>query len=315
MDDRVSDQDLVAEIERVTTHVDDLDRIATARGWATVSSDLGRALTDLVDAACASRSLAKPRDPTVRRGDFCGIYTGRLFYPMDPRPEDVDPMDIAHALSLRCRWGCMSPVFYSVAEHSLAVANVARHLAEQEEAPFGFGALAWAYGLLHDANEAYLPDVPRPVKPFMPEWAAVEAGVQEAIHARFSLPPVSPEIEVFVRKADHIMLMLELDEMFSDGKYSAMRNWSQFHSVTITPEIEKAARQHRMPVEGRITGAEFSSFWAKGPMLGALHKLLEEQKTAAPPPPSPTRLGQAWADEVATESGEAPEKYRKLLEE
>jgi hypothetical protein len=301
MDDRISDADLVEEIDRTSTHVDALERIALVRGWKLTSEDLGRAVTLLVDAAGSSRSLAKPRDPSARRGDFIGVFSGRLFYPMDPRPEDVDPMDIAHALSLRCRWGCMSPTFYSVAEHSLAVANVARHLAELEEVPLG--ALAWAYGLLHDANEAYLPDVPRPVKPFMPEWAKVEADVQEAIHARFSLPPISPEIEVFVRKADHIMLMLELGEMFSDGKYSAMRSWSQFHDVTITPEIEKAAREHL------LQGFTFRFDWAKGPMLGALNKLLEEQAKAAPPTPKAR-----WEDEVKVESSEAPEKYRKLLE-
>lgn len=56
---------------------------------------------------------------TQRRGDFICTYTGRKFYPLDPRPEDVCIEDIAHALALVNRFGGHTRVPYSVAQHSV----------------------------------------------------------------------------------------------------------------------------------------------------------------------------------------------------
>jgi hypothetical protein len=86
-----------------------------------------------------------------RRGDWMQTFTGRAFYPLDPRPEDIDPVDIAHALSLICRYGGHSSRFYSVAEHCVLMS----HAVAPEHA-------LWA--LLHDATEAYLGDMIRPLK-------------------------------------------------------------------------------------------------------------------------------------------------------
>lgn len=83
-------------------------------------------------------------------------YTGRRFYPLAPRPQDVCLEDIAHALSMKCRWTGHVRTFYSVAEHSV---RVARLLNDQ-----GFDARVQLAGLLHDATEAYLPDVASPIK-------------------------------------------------------------------------------------------------------------------------------------------------------
>lgn len=58
-----------------------------------------------------------------RRGDWIQTFTGRRFWPLDPRPEDVCIEDIAHALSLKCRFGGHCTRFYSVAEHSVHVSN------------------------------------------------------------------------------------------------------------------------------------------------------------------------------------------------
>jgi hypothetical protein len=86
-----------------------------------------------------------------RLGDWSQTYTGKRFYVADPRPEDVDIIDIAHALSMMCRYSGHVSMFYSVAEHSLLVS----HMVPPEDA---------LCGLLHDATEAYLSDLTRPVK-------------------------------------------------------------------------------------------------------------------------------------------------------
>lgn len=108
------------------------------------------------------------------RGEHTWIqtFTGRQFWPLDPRPEDVDILDIAHALALKCRYSGHTRRFYSVAEHSVYVSRMvpAEH------------ALA---ALLHDAGEAYLPDVPRPVKPHLPGYKEIEDRLDSVIAAKF----------------------------------------------------------------------------------------------------------------------------------
>ena len=92
-----------------------------------------------------------------RKGDWIQTYKGIQFYPLDPRPEDIDIEDIAHALSLTCRFGGHCKEFYSVAQHSIYVAMECK-----ERWPNRKDLHLW--GLLHDAGEAYIPDIPRPIK-------------------------------------------------------------------------------------------------------------------------------------------------------
>lgn len=120
-----------------------------------------------------------PRQPGERRGDWMQLYSGKQFWPMDPRADEVEIEDIAHALSMQCRYAGHCKRFYSVAEHCV-------HLANYVSAPNRL----WA--LLHDASEAYLVDVPRPVKPFLPGYKEAEARVMAVVCDRFGLPHEMP---------------------------------------------------------------------------------------------------------------------------
>jgi hypothetical protein len=111
---------------------------------------------------------------TNRPGDWIQTYLGGKFYTLDPRPEEVELEDIAHALSMTCRYNGHCERFYSVAEHSVLVA---RHL------PLRFKL----WGLLHDASEAYVNDINRPTKKYMPEYKTIEANIMIAICQRFDL--------------------------------------------------------------------------------------------------------------------------------
>jgi hypothetical protein len=120
----------------------------------------------------------------ARTGDWMQTYSGLRFYPMDPRESEVDIGDIAHALSMLCRYGGHGRQFYSVAEHSVLMA---RYLE-----PFGPDVALWA--LLHDASEAYIADVIRPIKPFLLNYTVLETAVMACIAGRFDLKGKIPDI-------------------------------------------------------------------------------------------------------------------------
>lgn len=118
---------------------------------------------------------------------------------MDPKPDEVFIEDIAHALAYTCRFGAHCKIFYSVAEHSLLVSQVV-------PAPYAL------CGLMHDATEAYVTDVPRPLKTFLSGYKAIEQGVWRAIATKFGLPLVLP---VCVKGADDAVLLAEADLLMS----------------------------------------------------------------------------------------------------
>lgn len=122
---------------------------------------------------------ARSAQPSWHRGNWMQTYTGRQFYPLDPRPEDVDVVDVAHALSMQCRYNGHVHCFMSVAEHCVLVSR----LVPSEHA---------LWGLLHDATEAYVGDMVRPLKLHMPEYRAVEDQVMVAIAEKFGVDPAMP---------------------------------------------------------------------------------------------------------------------------
>jgi 5'-nucleotidase len=118
------------------------------------------------------------------RGPCIQTYSGKDFYLLDPKPLDVDLETIAHALSLLCRYGGHVRHFYSVAEHCVLMS----HVVPEEH------ALA---ALLHDAAEAYVVDVPTPLKRLLIGYASIEANVLRAIGGRYGvvLDPLPPAVK------------------------------------------------------------------------------------------------------------------------
>lgn len=102
-------------------------------------------------------------------------YTGKQFDLLDPKLDQIDIEDIAHALSQICRFTGHTASFYSVAQHSLLVS----YQVPQEYA---------LEGLLHDAHEAYITDLSTPLKALVPGYRDIEAGVWAAVSAKFDLP-------------------------------------------------------------------------------------------------------------------------------
>lgn len=138
----------------------------------------------------------------MREGDWIQTYTGRQFWPLDPRPEEIFIEDIAHALSMQCRFGGHVKAFYSVAQHSVEVSNVVLRT-------------HGLWGLLHDASEAYLVDLPRPLKHFgdLGKWYKfAESALMVAIAERFGLQwPMPTEVEM----ADDCVLAAEKRDLLA----------------------------------------------------------------------------------------------------
>jgi uncharacterized protein len=122
--------------------------------------------------------------------------TGRHWYPKDPEGSEYCIEDIAHALSMLCRFNGHCSRFYSVSEHSVWVSRLVTQA--------GHGL----WGLLHDASEAYLVDIPRPVK-YLPEMAGyreLEGRTMWAILTSFGLHKDEPTA---VKEADRLLLRNE----------------------------------------------------------------------------------------------------------
>jgi len=118
--------------------------------------------------------------------DWIETHTGRQFWPACPREGSFTIFDIAHALAQKCRYGGHTKSFYSVAEHCTTLALYARHMGLPVEVQFQF--------LMHDGNEAYLPDIARPIKHFFPELIVMEKTLDAMIHDWLGLPLEHPEI-------------------------------------------------------------------------------------------------------------------------
>lgn len=145
-----------------------------------------------------------------RHGAGQRTASGITFYPLDPRPEEILIEDIAHHLARICRWGGAVRSFYSVAEHSVLLSW---HFEERGEPDMA----KWA--LLHDAAEAYLGDVVRPLKPYFTEFGRFEAHLEKMIWQRFGL---EGELPAAVKAADTAILGDERDRLFATASDLAL---------------------------------------------------------------------------------------------
>jgi uncharacterized protein len=119
----------------------------------------------------------------TRVGNWMQTATGGEFYPLDPRADEINIYDIAASLSKQCRYAGHCLAFYSVAEHCVLMAR---------GAPGDLQLTA----LMHDASEAYLVDVPRPVKASLPNYDTIEAFLMMRIAERFGFAwPLPAEVK------------------------------------------------------------------------------------------------------------------------
>jgi uncharacterized protein len=144
--------------------------------------------------------MTAPDHGPPRPGPYLQTVSGRWVNPFDPDPSQLDAGDIARALANQCRFGGHSRVFYSVAQHAVIVSELVEQRGGDVEDVFA--------ALMHDATEAYLGDMPHPLKHRSPLGAAfklAEDHLERALRERFRIRADVPEI----KRADRALLATE----------------------------------------------------------------------------------------------------------
>lgn len=149
---------------------------------------------------------------------------GFEFDPSTGKINTIDIRDITHALSNLCRYAGHCKKFYSVAEHSVLTYKIAKKLWPDDL------KTQWA-ALLHDATEAYVGDVPTPLKVLLPRFNTIEDELQSEIARVFGIK-WTDEITQKVKQVDLQALATEAKILFKD-----ISHWQTTQGIDTHPEL------------------------------------------------------------------------------
>jgi len=136
-----------------------------------------------------------------RKGDWLQTFTGRVIWPLDPRPEEIHIKDIAGPLSKMVRFGGHGLRFLSVAEHSVLI--------KRATAKLKYGPRLQRQALFHDGSESIIVDVPRPIKPYLTNYKDIEHDIMLTVANKFEFEwPMHPNI----KRLDDACLAQEIAE-------------------------------------------------------------------------------------------------------
>ncbi len=145
------------------------------------------------------------------RSAIIDTYTGKQFDIMNPEPAMYDIHDVAHGLSMCCRFTGQSRVFYSVSQHSrLVMTYVLNELGEK------CSKRMLLLALLHDGAEAYCGDVSKPFKNMLPDYASIERVVQRVLWEAFNIAPPNHEELLIIKRADAAAFQVEHDDLIRE---------------------------------------------------------------------------------------------------
>lgn len=201
--------------------------------------------TDIEDAGCAFWHLGTDKTCEVH------LPSGQLFDIEHPNPALINLRDVAKTLSRICRWGgrlIEAAEFYSVAQHSVYVADVA--------ATWGATEATRLAALWHDAAEAFIGDVCRPIKRRFPDFKALESPLLELLYRELGLGPHDYDADL-VKRADNAVCRQEA-RVICRG--SSRWNWGDTPIVDI---------QFIDPDDCRSPREAFEMFWARHSWLVA----------------------------------------------
>jgi hypothetical protein len=147
-------------------------------------------------------------DTAYKAVDYIETYTGRMFFPLAPKPEDVTVIDIGHHLSNQSRYSGATEWFYSTAQHCCLLYDFV-------ERQMGGSPLDCYQILHHDDAEAYLVDMPRPVKQHMPQFRVWDRAIQMAVRSALGIGDVP--IPTWQDELDSRIIVDERAQVMSDS--------------------------------------------------------------------------------------------------
>ena len=159
--------------------------------------------------------FALPTDTAYKAAEFIQTYTGGAFYPLAPKVEDVNIIDIAHHLAHQNRYSGATEFFYSTAQHCCLLADYV--LRRCSGTPLDCLQI-----LMHDCAEAYLVDVPRPIKQHMPEFCKWDHAITMCVRSWLGVGDVP--IPSWQDELDSRIIMDERYQIMSDSDHDWRMN-------------------------------------------------------------------------------------------
>lgn len=165
--------------------------------------------------------------------DHITTYGGTHFVPARPEKDKIHITDIAHALSLICRGNGQVKTFFSVGQHCI---NCALEAKER-----GYGRRIILACLLHDAGEAYMSDVPSPLKRFLKDYEEMEERILDMIYTKYLGSGLTEEEKRLVKEIDRDFLYFDLRELLNETTMEAEPAMRTAFSYEVRPfsEVEQ----------------------------------------------------------------------------
>jgi 5'-deoxynucleotidase YfbR-like HD superfamily hydrolase len=161
--------------------------------------------------------------------DCIRTVSGQYVNVFEPNPATIVIEDIAHSLSMQCRFGGHLPQFYSVAQHSVYCAYES-----VKSDPLA--------ALLHDASEAYLLDIPSPIKARLSNYKEIEDRLMLVIAAKFGFEyPLAADI----KKVDAELLRYEWEHIMLNSQNPTAYCWEPKTAKERFLETFKILNAHR----------------------------------------------------------------------
>lgn len=213
--------------------------------------------------SCESKLFEESNDE--EQGHWIETNSGLSFYLLTPKIEKIDIYDIAHSLSMLCRFNGHCTSFYSVAQHSLLCALEAKAR--------GLSKKIQLRALIHDAQEAYISDIPRPVKACLPEIKEIEDRIQKKIYQKFGLYWDDKEANKLINEIDNDILSYEAHRfMPSKGK-----TWANYDPNKLQISYEDREKVISMHTAMLLTKRQFLDLFS---VLYAADKEPDEKYSA-----------------------------------
>jgi hypothetical protein len=184
--------------------------------------------------------------------EYITTFMGEQFTPLEPDINQIRIEDIAHSLSLLCRANGHTDYFFSIAQHCINCAIEAK--AQSHSARIQLACL------IHDASEAYISDITRPVKQYLTDYREIEARLQSVIYTRFIGTPLLDDELALVNSIDNDMLACEFNALMKKNKppypapkLSGLPNFSFRNHVEVETEFLKIyyGIMHAGMIQGR----------------------------------------------------------------